>query len=978
MIPPERWRRIEDIFHAALERHGAERARFLDEGCAGDDDLRREVLSLLAAETTEGGPAIETAVEGAVADLYGAERVDLTGTVLGRYRVTARIGRGGMGEVYRAEDTSLGRPVALKVLRREFLGDRDRRARFEHEARAASALNHPNILVVHEIGRAAGIDFIATELVEGDTLDARLASGPLPWREVLPIAIQTAQALAAAHVAGIVHRDVKPHNIMVRPDGVVKVVDFGIAKLAERGIPRLPGESASVRSFTRSGAILGTVCYMSPEQAVGESVDHRSDIFSLGVVLYQMATGAIPFDGPTDESIQDALINRTPDPPSGRRPELPPDFDRTVSRALEKDVELRYQTAGDLAADLKRLQRASTGLRRAPAAGVDRPPASATGRRGMGWMAVAAVASLVAALGWLPGLFDRPGADPPRTLRHFVVPLPSIIEPEQATGPTVVVSPDGRRLVYVRGPVAARQLYVRELNQLEDRPIPGTELGLTPFFSPDGSRLGFFAQGELRVVQMSGGPPSTIGRLSGQRGAAWLPDGSIVAAASDGLVRVPADGGTVEVLARPRADAGERAYQFPEILPDGRTVLYTVIRRDAASGRDSIQIHALRLDDGERKLVLDDGASARYARSGHLVFYRGGALAAVPFDAARAETVGAPVAVRGDVATMPGGITPEPGASFSLSHEGTLVYIPGSDDPVLKMLFRVSRSGAAEPIGDAMPGLIDPGLSPDGKTLAVVHHGELWLVNPDRGSRRNIARPGSVYLAPVWTPDGRRLVYTRMDETGAGIYAIALDDPGRETVVWKPGGPMVYPSSFDPTGARLLCMRSQGLRRYDIWSVRMDGAPGDRVPQPVLATTASEQHPQISPDGRWLAYASDESGRFEVYVQPFPAWGDRWRVSVDGGAEPRWATSGRELFYRARDWMMSVRFDEGDGFVPGQPRRLFEGRYQDVGDVIDYAVAPGAERFIMIRASETEPSYTRAQVLLDWFTELDRLAPRPR
>jgi serine/threonine-protein kinase len=760
---------------------------------------------------------------------------------------------------------------------------------------------------------------------------------------------------------------------MIRRDGVVKLVDFGIAKLVE------PAGHGS-REGTRAGAIVGTVSYMSPEQALGEPIDHRTDIFALGVVLYQMVTAVRPFDGPTDAAVYGALLHAVPDTVTSLRPDLPLDLDRVVGRALEKDREYRYQTAADFASELKQVLRAATDQPSAIPA--RRGPARDGGKRSvrLAW-AVAAVASIVA-LAATVGLATRfrtgGSAEPPPTPKRFVVTLPAIVEPGEVLGAPIVISPDGARLVYVHSEGTARRLYVYDLERLEDRRLEGTDFAQTPVFSPDGGRVAYFSRGELTITQLAGGPPSVVREIHGQRGFAWADEHSIVVAMdAGGLIRVQADGTAVDTLATPRPQDGERAYQWPEVLPGGRTVLYTVIGSDRERRAGVTDVHALQMDTRERAVVLRDAAYARYAASGHLVFYRMGALEAVPFDVARAAVLGPPVIVAGGVASVPSGVDPEVSASFSLSRDGSLAYVPGDAKPAARTAFLVSRTGSADHLGDSVRGLVDPDLSPDGRTLAAVHDRQIWLVDIARGVRRGVTQGPSVYAAPVWTPDGQRLVYTRRDaRDSSGIYSLPLRSPARETLLVKSDDRNMYPMSFTPDGRTLACVRYQSPGRHDI--VTLDLARPGAEPQPLLATTASERDPQFSPDGRWIAYASDQSGRYEVYVQPYPRGNARVPISQGGGVEPRWSSTGRELFYRDAGRVMAVSVEvAASTFVAGPPRLLFAGDYQDVGLAIDYAVVRGGQHFVMIGRTEREPVYTRVRVVLNWFTDLRRLAPVP-
>lgn len=688
------WRLVDEMFHAALERPLSERSGFLETACGDDAALREEISSLIDSDERASEESL-TGVTAAMAADWIAEREGglESGSLLGHYRVVDRIGVGGMGEVYRAQDTSLHRTVALKVLPSRFLADSERTRRFEEEARAASALNHPNIVTIHEIGRARGSSFIVSEFVDGETLRQRIARGALPLGAVLDIAIQTAGALSAAHAAGIVHRDIKSDNLMVRPDGIVKIVDFGIAKLAEQTRKGAP-ETVASHPDSAMGAVTGTVCYMSPEQALGESVDHRSDIFSLGVVLYEMATGRLPFEGGSGAAVYDAMLHRRPPPASALNPGLPADIDRIISRTFEQERKLRYQSASDLGAELKTLQRQSTGPRGTSQDAVRparEPRTNTPAWRHVRWIAAAVIGAVAMSGIWTWGRGrDRVGAPIP-PVRRFVLTLPSIIEPEQVPGATAVISPDGRHIVYVRGPASSRSLYIRDMDRLDDRPLGGSDLGDTPFFSPDSQWVAFVAAGELRKVRFAGGPPHSIADVPGQRGGSWGPDGRIVIATADGrLQRVSADGGELEVIATPDPARAELAYEWPEVLPDGRGVIFTTVEGSNGQPTGALHLRTIDLDTRKQRRIVSGASFGRYAASGLLLYYRAGELEAVPFDPASLAVTGAAVSLAQQVVGMPTTVPRGGAANFSISNDGTLIYIPGSTTPIERSMLDAS------------------------------------------------------------------------------------------------------------------------------------------------------------------------------------------------------------------------------------------------------------------------------------------------
>jgi predicted Ser/Thr protein kinase len=604
---PARWHRAADLFHAALERPAEQRDAFLSEACGADTDLRREVMSLLDTDRQASHSGLE-AIGGELAASWIRDREapQLAGKTLGRYEVLSRVGSGGMGDVYRARDRTLGRDVALKVLSPALLADPAFRRRLEDEARAASSLNHPNIITVYEIGREGTVDFIASEFVDGGTLREAMNRGRLTPTEILDIAGQVCAALSAAHASGLVHRDIKPENVMLRRDGIVKLVDFGIAKLAP------PGGAAALSTLTRTGAVQGTACYMSPEQALRERLDHRSDLFSFGIVLYEMATGRRPFDGASDAARYDALLNAAPAAPTTLRPDLPAGLDLVVERALEKAPELRYQSAADLAADLKRLHRPTTSTSVAA-----RRPSS---RRTLGlWLfaAVAAAAAIAAAAATV-ALRRDPSEAP--VVRSTVPPPAGAAFTQTGTlvpSVTFAISPDGRRLAFLAARPGARpMLWVRALDGADASPLAGTEGATYPFWSPEGRSLAFFAEGSLKRIDIDGGTPLTLAENIEGRGGAWSRDDVILYAVSEGpILRVPATGGPSRAVTTLDAAAGETWHRFPQLLPDQKHFLYL-----ARNGDNVRRLFAGSLDDsGLKTPVLETNAKAAYADPGYLL-----------------------------------------------------------------------------------------------------------------------------------------------------------------------------------------------------------------------------------------------------------------------------------------------------------------------------------------------------------------------
>jgi serine/threonine-protein kinase len=917
-----------------------------------------------------------------------------SGARLGRYEVLGLLGAGGMGEVYRAQDPSLDRTVALKVLPPSASSDPERLRRFEHEARAAGALNHPNILAVFDVGSHEGAPYIVTELLEGETLRERLRGGSLGPRKAIDLAIQVAQGLAAAHEKQIVHRDLKPENLFLTRDGRVKILDFGLAKL--HWDTRAIGSEDETATGTRPGVVLGTTAYLSPEQARGLPADARSDLFALGVVLYEMLAGRRPFAGETPAELVTAILRE--DPPAlgvlGER--VHPGLDRIVRRCLEKSPDERFQQARDLAFALEVAADEETTTPLQSARGAGRPNAS--------WAAVGlATGVLLGALGvW--------------SLAPSRIPLPivrmrmTVTPAEQVGGASwseatyagfgrpsrtgLVLSPDGRFVVFNGAKGATWQLYLRRMEEEVASPIPGTEGGLNPFLSPDGQWLGFWVatgtgptqweRGELRKVPLSGGLPVAVCETADVYGVSWSPDDTIVFAnRTGGLLRVSAAGGRPETLTRP--EAGEYSHRLPHVLPGGRAVLFTV--RPGAVGWHDARIVVQVLATGERRDLVQGGADARYVPTGHLLYARAGTLMAVSFDLAQLRVRGGSVPLIEDVMQAVNATNTylETGAAqFSASESGSLVFLEGGVFPDLgRSLVWVDREGRVERLRISAQSFWAPRLSPDGKRAAArtTRLGELKIQLLDLS--RNTVTPlthGGTELFPVWSPDGARLAYVSMAAGSSDLLWISADGRGdAERLVTSRD--LLVPCSWSPDGQELLFVEER-LRdvETDILALPLGGAA--RQARPVLCSPFAESHPALSPDGRSLAYASNESGRTEVYLQAYPGPGVKARVSIEGGTSPTWAGSGRELFFQAASgqpdvWrMMAVDITTSPSFSIGKPRMLFAGRFGRSSPCGDYAVTRDGRRFLMVQTLD-EPGRpaTHVNVVLNWFEELKRRVP---
>jgi len=967
----ERWQQVDKILEAALEQEESERSAFLEKACAGDESLRKEVESLLLAHNRAGDFMEEPPLEVGVAGLAKAQSQSLIGSQLHSYKILSLLGVGGMGEVFLAQDTTLDRKAALKFLPEELQQDSIARKRFLREAKSAAALDHPFICHIHEVGEVEGKSFISMEYVQGETLKDKLAAGPLPLKDALEKATEVAEALEEAHKQGIVHRDLKPSNIMLTPQGHVKVMDFGLAK---RVTPVEGQEQEITTALTKQGATLGTVPYMSPEQVRGQEVDTRSDIFSFGVVLYEMLTGVNPFKAGSAMDTAHAILGETPPPLTRYTENIPVLLQHTVRKMLAKEADRRYQLIHDVRTNLGELIEESGDSIREVAARPSGASSAAGGwRRAIPW-SVAAVAVIVAGVAiWI---LMRSTLQP--SLKKLEITPPATAPLANFGSNELVISPDGTRIVYQAATAGRTQLYVRSLDELIATPIAGTEGALgNPFFSPDGESVAFFTtDNKLKKISLMGGTPITLCDTfrAGLTGS-WAED-TIVFSQGPGLgalwelYQVSANGGEPESLAVPDAEKRERQYSSPEILPGGKTVLF-----DIWLGGTSLQTAVLSLETGERKVLLEGGRQAHYAPTGHLVYELPGTgtLVAVPFDLGRLEIAGDSVPILQGVRQTPNGWV-----DYSFSGDGTLVYAPGGSGAGLSRLVWVDRQGAVEPLGTPPHVYRGPRLSPDGRRLAVQIQGpgDIWVYDIARETLTRLTFEGD-NSQPHWTPDGKRVTWRSIRDGVPGNLFWKLADGTGAVERLTTSEFRQNPGSWSPDG-QVLAFHQQpsvgsSATNRDIWILPLEG---ERKPQSILQTQFNELAPVFSPDGRWLAYVSDESGRNEIYVRPFPeVEKGKWQISTDGGTELRWAANG-ELFYRneSGDQMMAVNITTEPTFGAGTPRLLFEGVYtRSQGGSAFYDVTPDGQRFVMVQVQET--GSTQIHVVLNWFEELKRLVP---
>ena len=872
------------------------------------------------------------------------------GSRLGPYEVTAKLGEGGMGEVWRATDSRLGREVALKVLPPAFTADPERLARFEREAKLLAQLQHPNIASIYGLEESDGGFALVMELVAGEDLAARLARGPVALDEALPIARQIAEALEAAHAKGIVHRDLKPANVKTAGDGTVKVLDFGLAKAVEattkpssapvdlRQSPTLAhSPTLTGAPGTRLGMILGTAAYMAPEQARGQAVDKRADIWAFGVVLYEMLTGRTLFAGDT---VTDTLagvikteIDFAPLPPP-----TPPAIRRLLRRCLERNPRNRLHDIADARIVIEEL--AAGKLEEWPAAGPARPPQDIS-RRGRNALVAAGLVALGTAAGWL---LRRPEPPPLGAGARLALAIPEGLAIATDNVPQIALSDDGRfQVAAVVDGQGASQLLLRSLDEAEPHLIPDTKGALAPFFSPDAAWIGFFRERELLKIATVGGTAVRIAPISGQanqiRGASWGRDGFIYFApnVAHPLSRIAAGGGPVTEVTKLDVARDERTHRWPQALPDGRAVLYTSDTTSSTEFYDDARIEAVVVATGESRVLVEGASQARCCAGGRLVFARGGVLLAVPFDVDTLTVTGAAEPVVQQVATD----VSSGAVQFAVSPSGAALWVPGGLLGQYE-LYWIARDGTSAPVTLPPAQYNESVLSPDGQRVALVggpgNTSELWVADLERGVASKLTRDESV-SNPVWTPDGSRIAY-RVRASGARNrreqVAWQAADGSRAAETLYESALQVLPSGFTPDGSRLLF--SEGTPDQLVADVYLLPLAGARTRELLVGGDAGERDAVVSPDGRYVAYTSNESGAINVYVRPFPAGDGRWQISPGTGAEPRWGPDMKELYYRTASGIVRVPIGTDGGFHAGRPEPAVD-RVSAAGGIHTYSIA---------------------------------------
>jgi serine/threonine-protein kinase len=892
----------------------------------------------------------KSGINSQIARIYAPMPLSL-GSRLGTYQIVAAIGAGGMGEVYRARDTMLDRDVAIKVLPDAFARDASRMARFGREAKVLAALDHPNIAAIYGLEDSGDTRALVMQLAEGPTLAERIARGPIPIEEALSIARQIAEALEYAHERGIIHRDLKPANVKVAADDTVKVLDFGLAKAVE---PEISTEDASnsptmSRMATQAGVLLGTAAYMSPEQAKGKTVDRRADIWAFGCVLYEMLTGTMAFQADTTTEILAAVIKEEPD--WSRLPAATPTPIRVLlKRCLQKDARQRLRDIGDARISLDE-----------DLAVV----AEAASRAGHHTVLFSIGALLVgAAIAGLAVWKLKPSPPLPRPVTRFTITLPPDQRLAELPQSVLALSPDGTKLAYVAVRSAVQQIYLRYMDNPEAKPVAGTEGAADPFFSPDGESLGFFANGKLKTVSIHGGAAQSLADAANSRGASWGDQGII---AFDnfrfsGLQLVPDRGGAAQTLDSPKKIPGEINYLWPNFLPGSKAVIFAMF-----APNNGIVLQQTGTREVRNLISGQPATSPHYVPSGHLVYEQAGNLMAVPFDLKQLQVVGTPVSVLQGVIETP----LPPGAQYSVSNTGSLVYVSGNSTAIVSRLVWVSRSGIETPLAEPPHGYDSPRISPDGRRIAVnmgdaANH-QIWLYDIGRETMSRFTYEGNSNQWPVWTGDGKHIIF----QSDRNIFWQLADQSGGLERLTD-GSDFDVPFSASSDGQLLLFIRILAIGD-EVSVMRLSDRTVQHFASPVF-----EDAPQISPDGHWMAYASEESGRREIYVQPFPGTGGKRQVSAEGGTEPQWNPNGHELFYRDGDKMMAVDINTQDGFAAGKARELFQGNY--LRNPITYArpnydVSRDGQRFLMLKPIDEHAAPTQINVVLNWTEELKRLVP---
>ena len=928
MTPEERFRRIDSLLDEALQLEVAARPAFLDEACGNDPDLRRDVEALLEASRSAGSFLERPAMEVSARSLAVHSPAPLVGRNIGPYSIVALLGAGGMGEVYRAHDPRLGRDVAVKVLPSHLVHDKESLARFEREARAIAALSHPNILAIHDFGTDSGRAYAVMECLDGESLRARLERGPIPWRKAVAVARQVADGLAAAHAKGIVHRDLKPENVFLVTSGAVKVLDFGLARVLEASLPG----SVAAAGTTIPGAVMGTTGYMSPEQVRGEEAGPPSDIFSFGCVLFEMVAGVAPFTRSTPAETMAAILRDDVASIRDRVGDVPADLDAIVAHCLEKQPSDRFQSARDMTFALQAVGGATTG----PALTARARHPRRIGMLGLGLGAAAAIAAVM-----LAGPFTEPEPRGVVSPIRFTFSPPGTWNMTDLENQSVAVAPDGRSFAFVASTDGRRFVWLRTRDAVSAARVNGTEGASSVFWSPDSRSVAFLADGVLKRVEASGGPAQVIARvpLTGGSGS-WSAEGTILLGGlgdrSVGILRVSADGGSIVPMTKPDASKGEIQHFWPSFLPDGRHFLYL---GDRLGDEDTLYVGSI---DGEPSQALRSLNSRVEYVDGSLLYVVDGTLVAHPFDPVSRTFTGPARPLANEIQYF----APTGFATFSGSRD-LLVYASGA---VLSRLTWFDRTGNETGTIGPLADHEDVRFSPDGRKVATSigdpRRGtrDVWIYDVVRATRVRFTTTDShTEYNPVWSPDGRALGFAA-DRTGPpSLHQKAVQGAGDPQPLMAPTGMVQWVNDWSPDNRFVAYEETDAVTHKD---VRLLPLAGDRTPIPLLASPFNEGQARFSPDSRWLAYSSDESGRSEIYVRSLTDSPQKWQISFTGGTSPVWRRDGRELFFlSAGNRVTVVPVLPGRDFSVGTAEPLF--RVDPAGSGTPFDVTDEGRRFLV-------------------------------
>jgi serine/threonine protein kinase/WD40 repeat protein len=878
----------------------------------------------------------------------------IKGKKISHYKILKKIGEGGMGIVYKAEDTKLHRTVALKFLPVEKLGGKQERDRFMREAQASAALNHTNIATVYEIDEHEGQSFIAMEYVEGKNLKEMIESSPLKLKKAMDIASQTAQGLQAAHDKGVVHRDIKSSNIMVTEKNQVKIMDFGLAKLA--------GSSM----LTQKGTTLGTAAYMSPEQTRGEDVDYRTDIWSFGVVLYEMVTGSLPFKGDYEQALIYSIVNETPEPLTALRSRVPMELERIADKCMAKDPDARYQHVNEIPVDLKAIDITSSGssiIQPVPSKVAPVTKQTSKPKSCFSWIARILLFVFIIYCAWQLWKFSSP-----EPIRRVII--NAEIELNFSSNSIGMISPDGKNVVYEGTQNGATMLFLRTMDKFGTIPIQGTEGAHSPFFSYDGKWIGFQSSAGLKKVSVFGGVPIALAQLDAFFGASWAPNDTIYfagmissAESNSPLLKISANGGEIKNVAQPTDSSAFIRYCFPDVLPGGKALLFTRLQMDCRNPDEGI-IEVLDLKTGKSHIILEGGVCARYSSTGHIIAAWSGGLFAVPFNLNKLEVTGPTVPVLDGIFLNKGFIP-----NYSFSNDGTLIYLSGENGFQKKQLVLLNHNGESQHVFNQLEDFRHLNYSPNAAKLIVSidreNKNQLWLVEPDKQTLFQFTFDGYNDY-PIWTPDGKNITFYSDRNGKKNIYQKALKShaPAKQLTT---GDNKQFPTSWTPDGKTLAFCEDHPDSSSDIWVLKFDK---DTTAQPFIATKHKEHQAMFSPDGKWIAYTSNKSGKDEIYVRPFPDTGKDIKISEIGGTDPIWHPTNNKLYFLQRNKLLQVRYLTAPVFKAEKPVELFKMDHT----FHNYTISSNGDLFVFVVNEQIQPT-KNFNVVLNWFEELKQQVP---